>query len=95
MRHVLVVLFVSLSPILVTQGWRHPAPPADSSPKIEVRLIPEKSVIRHGETLRFKLEIWNVGADDILIAQKVDAKSGIQSCDSFSKQAQSAKPPEG
>lgn len=53
-----------------------PRPPADSTTKIEVRLTPEKTVIRPGETLSLRVEIWNVGTDDVLIAQKVDATYG-------------------
>jgi len=54
----------------------NPKNPSDSSPKIEVKLIPEKSAISPGETLKLKVEIWNVGADDILIAQNINATFG-------------------
>jgi hypothetical protein len=76
MRHGLVVLVASVSLLVASLGWGYAATTADSTPKIEVRLTPEKTVIRPGETLRLKVEIWNVGADDILIAQKVDATYG-------------------
>jgi hypothetical protein len=62
--------------MVVTFGVGYRAAPADSTAKIEVRLAPEKTVIIPGETLKLKVEIWNVGADDILIAQKVDATFG-------------------
>ena len=76
MRHSLMVLVASLSLIVVILGWGFPTTPADFSPKIEVRLKSEKSVISPGETLRLKVEIWNVGPDDIFVAQKVDATFG-------------------
>jgi hypothetical protein len=75
-RHSLAVLVTSLSVMVVTFGVGYRATPADSTAKIEVRLTPEKTVISPGETLKLKVEIWNVGADDILIAQKVDATFG-------------------
>ena len=76
MRLSLAVLVTSLSLMVVTFGVGYRAAPADSTAKFEVRLAPEKTVIIPGETLKLKVEIWNVGADDILIAQKVDATFG-------------------
>jgi len=69
MRYCLKVLFASLSLIALTLQAGNPQNPRNSSPKIEVKLIPEKSAISPGETLNLKVEIWNVGADDIFIAQ--------------------------
>jgi hypothetical protein len=43
----------------------------EPSLQIEVKLIPLKQVIRQGETLKLKVEIWNVGNQDILIAQNI------------------------
>jgi len=75
-RHGITVLVALLSILVATVGMGYPTTCGDSTPKIEVRLIPEKSVICPGETLRLRVEIWNVGADDIFIAQKVDATYG-------------------
>lgn len=45
--------------------------PQGSPPQIEVRLIPEKSVIQPGDRLRLKVEIWNVGFEDVIIPQNL------------------------
>jgi hypothetical protein len=76
MRYSLAVLFAPLSLIALTLQTGNPQNPTDSSPKIEVKLIPEKSAISPGETLKLKVEIWNVGADDIFIAQNINATFG-------------------
>ncbi len=76
MRYCLKVLFASLSLIALTLQAGNPQNPRNSSPKIEVKLIPEKSAISPGETLNLKVEIWNVGADDIFIAQNINATFG-------------------
>jgi hypothetical protein len=76
MRHGLTVLLTVLLPVVATLGVGYPTAPANSSPKIEVKLIPDKKAISPGETLKLKVEIWNVGATDILIAQNINATFG-------------------
>jgi hypothetical protein len=56
MRYCLKVLFASLSLIALTLQAGNPQNPRNSSPKIEVKLIPEKSAISPGETLNLNLE---------------------------------------
>jgi hypothetical protein len=55
---------------------RNPRSSEEPAPKIEVKLIPQKRVIRPGEKLQFKVEIWNVGTEDVIIAQNIDAMLG-------------------
>jgi hypothetical protein len=76
MRFVLAALVAFLFPILAATQRRVLAAPLESSPKIELKLIPERAAIRAGETLKVKVEIWNVGDEDIVIAQHVDATFG-------------------
>jgi len=83
MRFAFVALVTLLSPILATKQTGNPRSPGESSPRIEVKLIPEKSVIRPGETLKFKVEIWNVGTDDIIIAQNIDRTFGNSDLELF------------
>ncbi len=51
MRFALLALVTLLSPILVTTQTGNPRSTGETSPRIEVKLIPEKSVTRPGETL--------------------------------------------
>jgi len=37
------------------------------TPHIDVKLFPSEQVIHPGETLKLKIEIWNVGPQDILL----------------------------
>ena len=83
MRFALVALVTLLSPILATTQTGNPRSTAESSPRIEIKLIPEKSVIRTGETLKFNVEIWNVGTADIIIAQNIDATFGNSDLELF------------
>ena len=76
MRLPLAVLFAPLSLIAFTLPAGNSQNPAGPSPQIAVKLIPEKSVINPGETLKLRVEIWNVGADDILIPQNINATFG-------------------
>jgi len=75
--------FTLLLPIVATTGIANSQTPKESSPNIEVKLIAEKSVIRSGETLKLKVEIWNVGTDDIIIAQNIDATFGNSTLELF------------
>src|ERR1700751_6376008 len=54
-----------------------------SSSNIEVKLMVEKSVIRPGETLKLRLEIWNVGTEDIIIPQDIGATFGNSALELF------------
>ncbi|MHB8484891.1 MAG: hypothetical protein ACYDCM_04040 [Candidatus Acidiferrales bacterium] len=83
MRFGLVALVSFLCPILATAQTGNLRNAGESSPEIELKLIPEKTVIRPGETLRIKVELWNVGADDIIIAQHIDATFGNSDLELF------------
>jgi hypothetical protein len=48
----------------------------DSAPKIELRLTPEKATIRLGERLKLRVELWNVGSKDVIVAQDIDRTFG-------------------
>lgn len=47
-----------------------------SSPKIELRLVAEQTTIRPGESLKLRVELWNVSSEDVIIAQNVGQTSG-------------------
>lgn len=47
-----------------------------SSPKLELRLFAAKSTIRPGEQLKLRVELWNVGSNDVIIAQNLDSTFG-------------------
>jgi hypothetical protein len=83
MHFALIALVTLLSPILATAQTGNPGSTGESSPRIEVKLVPDKNVIRPGETLKIKVEIWNVGADDIIIAQNIDATFGNSDLELF------------
>jgi hypothetical protein len=70
-------------PIIATTGIANSQTPKESSPNIEVKLIAVKNLIRPGETLKFKVEIWNVGSDDIIIAQNIDVTFGNSTLELF------------
>jgi len=76
MRFVLVGLVALLSPIVAIVQTSSPRSSGNSTPKIELRLVPEKSTIRPGETLKLKIELWNIGSDDVIVAQHVGSKFG-------------------
>jgi hypothetical protein len=81
MRFTLIAWVTLLSPILTTTQTGNTT--VESSPMIEVKVIPEKSVIRPGETLKLKVEIWNVGTESIIIAQNIGATSGNSDLELF------------
>ncbi len=83
MRFALLTLITFLSPILANTQAERSRSTTESSPKIELKIMPEKSVIRAGETLKVKVEIWNVGNDDIIIAQNIDATYGNSELELF------------
>jgi hypothetical protein len=83
MRLVLVMSLNLLLPIVASTGIAKSQTPKESSPDIEVKLIAGKSVIRPGETVKLKVEIWNVGADDIIIAQNIGATFGNSALELF------------
>ncbi len=67
MRLALAVIAALLSPVIVNSSR-----PQESSDRVEVRLVAEKSVIRPGQRLKLRVEIWNVGTNDVIIAQHID-----------------------
>ena len=83
MRSVLVVLTILLSPSLRITQTGTTGSTGESFPRIELKLAPEKSSIITGDTLKLKVEIWNTGSDDIIIAQNVDATYGNSDLELF------------
>jgi hypothetical protein len=47
--------------------------PDDPSCKIEIRIFPEKNIIHPGDAIALRVEIWNVGREDTIIAQNVES----------------------
>lgn len=76
MRFILLALMAVLSSIPAWPQTVNLRSRAKSTPKIELRLIPEKRAIHPGETLKLRVEVWNVGDSDVIIAQNVDATYG-------------------
>ena len=76
MRFVLVALLALLSLIIASVQTSSPRITNDSTPKIELKLVPEKATIRPGERLKLKVELWNMGSDDVIVAQHIDSKYG-------------------
>jgi hypothetical protein len=76
MRVALVILLVVFSPRAASAQDINPSSTHKSAPNVQLRLIPETATIRPGERLKLRVELWNVGSDDVIIAQKVDATFG-------------------
>lgn len=76
MRFVLLAFAALLSPIAASTQTAGPRSLSGSTPKIELKLIPEKATIRPGERLRLRVELWNVGTDNVIIAQNIGATYG-------------------
>ena len=76
MRFALVALVALLSPIIVSAHTAQPQSANDSTPKVELKLIPEKTTIRAGQRLKLRVELWNVGTNDVIIAQNIDETFG-------------------
>jgi hypothetical protein len=76
MRFVLVALVALLSPIIASVQTSNPRSPSDSTPKIELKLLPVKATIRPGERLKLRVELWNLGTEDVIIAQNLDSTFG-------------------
>jgi len=45
-------------------------------PKLELRLFAVKESIRSGERLKLRAELWNVGTEDVIVAQRLDSTFG-------------------
>jgi hypothetical protein len=76
MRFVLVALVALLSPIIASVQTSNPRSSSDSTTKIELKLVPEKATIRPGERLKLRVELWNLGTEDVIIAQNLDSTFG-------------------
>lgn len=76
MRFALVILLVVFCPMAASAQDINPSSTHKSAPNVELKLIPETATIRPGERLKLRVELWNVGSDDVIIAQKVDATFG-------------------
>lgn len=76
MRFALVALVALLSPIIASVQTFNPRSSRDSAPKIELKLVREKATIQPGETLKLRVELWNVGSADVIVAQRIDSKFG-------------------
>lgn len=83
MRFVLVALVALLSPIIANVQTSNPRSSSDSTPKIELKLVPEKATIRPGERLKLRVELWNLGTEDVIIAQNLDSTFGNSSLGLF------------
>src|SRR5882757_3383072 len=51
----------------------HPAP------KLELRLIAVKPAIQSGDRLQIRVELWNIGTEDVIVAQNLDSTFGNSS----------------
>ncbi len=76
MRVAPAALVALLSPIVASVQTANPRSLSDSTPRIELKLIPERATIRSGEKLKLRVEVWNVGSKDVIIAQNIDATFG-------------------
>jgi hypothetical protein len=76
MRFAPAVLVALLSATTTGTQSTHSEKPSASNPKIELKLLPEKTTIRAGETLKLRVELRNVGTGDVIIAQNVGAMFG-------------------
>jgi len=54
-------------------------PASHQSPRLELRLFAAKPSIRPGERLKLRVELWNVGAEDVIIAQNLGSSFGNSS----------------
>ena len=52
-----------------------------TSPKLELKLIATKPAIQPGEQLKLRVELWNVGTEDVIIAQNLDSTFGNSALD--------------
>jgi hypothetical protein len=77
--------FVSTTPLLLCVTISLAGQVADrggsehKAPKLELRLIPVKRSILVGEQLKLRVELWNVGPDDVIVAQNLDSTFGNSS----------------
>ena len=46
------------------------------TPKLELRLFAVTSSIRSGEQLKLRVELWNLGTEDVIVAQHLDSTFG-------------------
>ena len=83
MRFLLVALVVLLSPTIASVQTSNPRSSSDSTPKIELKLVAEKATIRPGERLKLRVELWNLGTEDIIIAQNIDRTFGNSELELF------------
>jgi hypothetical protein len=76
MRFALAVSLAFVSGVSASAQAQGHKTPSHSSPKLELRLFATKSTIRPGEQLKFRVELWNVGTEDVIIAQNLDSTFG-------------------
>ena len=67
---VIVLTTISISPVASPQRN------GNSTPELELKLAPESASLRQGEQLKLRIEIRNIGSEDIIIAQNIDARFG-------------------
>ena len=72
-RLVIPALVTLLSPVVAGVGASVSQKPEESPQKVEVTLSLENKVIRPGETLKLRVEIWNAGKDTIIIPQNTSS----------------------
>lgn len=76
MRFAFAILLVLFSPFAANEQGTNPPVTHDSPPNIKLKLTPEPPTIRPGERVKLRVELWNLGPDDVIIAQRVDATFG-------------------
>jgi len=76
MHFTLAVWLVFLSTFFASAQTLTQEAASHSSPKLELRLFAAKSTIRPGEQLKLRVELWNVGSNDVIIAQNLDSTFG-------------------
>jgi hypothetical protein len=75
MRSALVALAILLCHTTASaQNKESQSPP--SLPKVVLRILPESTTIRAGERLKLRVELWNLGPNDLIVAQDLDATFG-------------------
>src|SRR5262245_27992578 len=83
MRFVLVTALVLWAGLMVPkQALEHTAP-SHPTPKLELRLIAVKPSIRPGEKLKLRVELWNIGAEDVIVTQNLNSTFGNSTLNLF------------
>ena len=76
MRFPVISLAMMVFAPIPTSHVASPGRAITSTPKLELRLTPERTTIHPGEKLKLRVEIWNLSSEDIIVAQNIDATFG-------------------